>query len=56
MIKLASFSRVVKTYTFENWGVGIIGEYIGRIYFEVKKRPQFIIEEIINNNSNSIEK
>jgi len=28
--------------------LGIIGEYIGRLYFEVKKRPFFIIEEIYN--------
>ena len=28
--------------------LGIIGEYIGKIYQEVKKRPRFIIEETIN--------
>ncbi|UTA68385.1 glycosyltransferase family 2 protein [Emticicia sp. 21SJ11W-3] len=29
--------------------LGILGEYIGRIYIEVKKRPFFVIDEIIEN-------
>ncbi len=29
--------------------LGIIGEYIGKIYNETKSRPRFIIEEFINN-------
>ncbi len=28
--------------------LGLIGEYIGRLYFEVKRRPFYIIEEIYN--------
>ncbi|MDT2738589.1 MULTISPECIES: glycosyltransferase family 2 protein [Enterococcus] len=28
-------------------GMSIVGEYIGKIYFEVKRRPRFIIEETI---------
>lgn len=28
--------------------LGIIGEYIGKIYLETKERPKFIIEEFIN--------
>ena len=27
-------------------GIGILGEYIGRIYFEAKRRPPYIIEHI----------
>jgi hypothetical protein len=28
--------------------LGVIGEYIGKIYMEVKKRPLFIIHKKIN--------
>lgn len=30
--------------------IGIIGEYIGKIYLEVKQRPQYIIEECLGIN------
>lgn len=32
--------------------LGIIGEYIGKIYNETKQRPRFIISENLNENSN----
>ena len=29
--------------------LGVIGEYIGKIYIETKKRPKFIIDKFIKN-------
>ncbi|MBO1327122.1 glycosyltransferase family 2 protein [Acetobacter suratthaniensis] len=31
--------------------LGVIGEYIGKIYLEVKKRPRFHVESLIQNNA-----
>ena len=33
--------------SFQVLCIGIIGEYISKIYLETKKRPKYIIEEII---------
>lgn len=33
--------------SFICFSLGLIGEYIGKIYFEVKKRPKYIIKELI---------
>jgi glycosyltransferase involved in cell wall biosynthesis len=33
--------------------LGIVGEYIGKIYTEVKKRPRYIIQEKINFRENN---
>ena len=30
-------------------GIGVLGEYIGKIYLEVKERPRYIISERTDN-------
>lgn len=53
-------STTVITITFFSGiqlvALGIIGEYIGRIYDEVKKRPKFIIDKKINFKNQDLDK
>lgn len=37
-------------------GLGIVGEYIGRIYQEVRKRPRFVIKEVLDVEKKNVEK
>ena len=36
--------------SFNILAIGLVGEYVSRIYNEVKNRPNYIIEEIIDND------
>lgn len=34
-------------------GIGVLGEYIGKIFSEVKHRPRYFIEELVSNDKNT---
>lgn len=36
--------------------MGVIGEYIGKIYLETKERPRYIVEQFLNDIDNELEK
>ena len=31
-----------------SFGIGLLGEYLGRTYFETKRRPIYIVDEMVN--------
>ena len=33
------------------FAIGVIGEYLGKVYLETKQRPRYIVEEFINDDS-----
>ena len=35
--------------------LGIVGEYVGKIYLETKGRPRFIVEKFLNEEKNEKE-
>lgn len=35
--------------------IGVLGCYVGKIYFEVKKRPRYLVDMIVNDNDTEID-
>ena len=35
-------------------GIGVLGEYIGRIYMESKRRPRYIVSKLIDNRHEKV--
>jgi hypothetical protein len=41
--------------SFQTFAIAVIGEYVGKIYFETKARPRYIIEQEIGASSAGLE-
>jgi undecaprenyl-phosphate 4-deoxy-4-formamido-L-arabinose transferase len=44
------FSVLFAFVGFQFFALGIMGEYIGRIYREVRKRPEYVIERVYSSS------
>ncbi|MEA3487377.1 MAG: glycosyltransferase [Thermodesulfobacteriota bacterium] len=46
------FAALFAFVGFQFFALGVMGEYIGRIYKEVRKRPEYVIDKIYSSDSN----
>jgi len=46
------FAALFAFVGFQFFALGVMGEYIGRIYKEVRKRPEYVIDRIYSSDSN----
>ena len=44
---LGGCGSAVLAAAFPNVGIGLLGEYIGRIYQQVRHRPRYLVEAIL---------
>jgi hypothetical protein len=35
---------------------GLLGEYVGRLYLETKRRPLFVIDQVLTQNTQPVDK
>jgi undecaprenyl-phosphate 4-deoxy-4-formamido-L-arabinose transferase len=35
------------------FGIGLLGEYVGRIYEQVRARPRYLVDEVLERQSDS---
>ena len=40
-----AFEHIVVAITL--FGIGLLGEYIGRIYLQVRKRPKYLVDAVV---------
>ena len=45
---LDTFSQLIGMSLF---GIGLLGEYVGRIYLQVRHRPRYVVEAILDKDT-----
>ena len=43
-------SLVMIVYNLARWAMGVVGEYVGKIYLETKGRPRFLIRQVLEDS------